>query len=350
MQTLKSVLNTDISGQPVHQKSATWLSIFSTGFAHPDFGNPLLGGTYSGIPVNFYSGTPSTTVKWSGIYGTTSWSPGPYLVPPNAIVEGSTPSNPNIGDPNGDRHLIVIDKNAQLSYELIGAFPNGDGTWTADAGIIWNLASDAELPPGNGSACAYGGPMSPILADPSQIHLDTDGTMTLGHVIGVNLPKTSAPYHWPADADAQTNSAGPPMGMYVRIKASYDISRLQPQSKAVARTLQKYGGIVFQNGGSVLYINGTPGGAGGAGVTWNDSDINDSSTGIKSIPWPSAFEFVDVSGLELSPATFDTNLPSGSSVGSTSNGSSPGSSVMIDLGSHHTKCRPRARQLDTFMH
>jgi hypothetical protein len=343
MQTTKSVLNSSTATMPVDQKSATWLGIFSTGATHPDFGNALISGTYNGIPVNFYSGTPRTTVKWSGVYGTTTWSPGPYLIPPNAIVEGSTPSNPNIGDPNGDRHLIVVDKNAQLSYELIGASPNGDGTWTADAGIIWDLTSDAELPPGNGSACAYGGPMAPILADPSQIHLESDGTSTLGHIIGVNLPKTSAPYRWPADADAQSNPSGPPMGTIIRLKASYDISKLQPQSQAIARTLQKYGGIVFQNGGSVLYINGTPGGAAGGGVTWNDSDINDSTTGIKSIPWPSAFEFVNVSGLEFSPSTFDINPNGPTSVSSTGpSGTNTGSASTAGL-STHTHSDPRAR-------
>ena len=47
------------------------------------------------------------------------------------------------------------------------------------------------------------------------------------------------------------------MGMRVRLRASYDISKLPRQAQVVARALQRYGMILSDNGGN-WFVTGTP--------------------------------------------------------------------------------------------
>ena len=72
------------------------------------------------------------------------------------------------------------------------------------------------------------------------------------------------------------------MGLRVRLKASYDISKLKPQAKAVAQALKTYGALVADNAGSKrVYISGA------VDLGWNDDDL----AGLKKIP-ASALEAV----------------------------------------------------------
>jgi hypothetical protein len=68
--------------------------------------------------------------------------PGPYPVPPGAPIEGG----PN-GD--GDRHVLVVDRDRGKLYELFSARPdlNGRG-WSAGSGAVFDLKSNALRPPG----------------------------------------------------------------------------------------------------------------------------------------------------------------------------------------------------------
>jgi hypothetical protein len=65
------------------------------------------------------------------------------------------------------------------------------------------------------------------------------------------------------------------MGLRLRLKASYDISKLRGQAHAIAQALKTYGALVADNGG------GSPKGFVGGVVDkgWNDDDLN----GIKQI-------------------------------------------------------------------
>ena len=72
------------------------------------------------------------------------------------------------------------------------------------------------------------------------------------------------------------------MGLRVRLKASYDISGLRGQARAVAQALKTYGALVADNAGSArVYVCGAvdPG--------WDDEALN----AIKTIP-ASALEAV----------------------------------------------------------
>jgi hypothetical protein len=60
--------------------------------------------------------------------------------------------------------------------------------------------------------------------------------------------------HW---APKSTNALAAPMGMRLRLKASYDISSFPPQSKVILAALKQYGMIMADNGSS-MYVSGDP--------------------------------------------------------------------------------------------
>ena len=71
------------------------------------------------------------------------------------------------------------------------------------------------------------------------------------------------------------------MGLRLRLKASYPLSRFHGQSLVILRALKRYGMIVADNGSSWYFQGATD-------TRWNDDDLNQ----MKSVPG-SAFEAVD---------------------------------------------------------
>jgi hypothetical protein len=57
------------------------------------------------------------------------------------------------------------------------------------------------------------------------------------------------------------------MGMRVRLKADYDISRFPPEAQVILTALKTYGMIVADNGGN-WFITGAP------DPRWNDENLN----------------------------------------------------------------------------
>src|SRR5437868_4319922 len=105
--------NQDISTQPVDPNSAKLISsIGLTTGLHPDFGTTW-NGAPNGIPY-VVVGADQPRVPVSFDYADES-DPGPYPIPPDAPIEGG----PN-GD--GDRHVLVVDKDAGKLYEMYDAF------------------------------------------------------------------------------------------------------------------------------------------------------------------------------------------------------------------------------------
>ena len=87
----------------------------------------------------------------------------------------------------------------------------------------------------------------------------------------------------------------PPMGARFRLKSSVDISTLNPESQIIAQAMQDYGMIVADNG-SNFFISGASYSVDGNNqyaLTWNDDDIQDTTHGLKSLPF-SDFEVVDL--------------------------------------------------------
>jgi hypothetical protein len=281
MTPASSFWHADVSGLPVHPQSATWISsIGATAGLKADFGSGLWEGGPIGIP---YTTAPGTQAKVPVSFGYADESdPGPYPIPPGAPIEGGPSST-------GDRHVLVVDRDACRLWELYSAYPkNGGASWTAGSGATWSLSSNAMRPLGWTSGDAAGLPILPGL-----VRYDEVAAGEIDHVIRFTAPKTANAYVWPASHRAGTGGASdPPMGTWLRLKAGYDISRFSAQNQVILRALEKHGMILADNGSS-LFMSGVP------DARWNNSDLN----ALKSIPG-SAFEVVDVSSLKVSSTSY----------------------------------------------
>lgn len=256
--------NTDISAMPVDPNSANLIaSIGLTTGLHPDFGSGTYAKAIIGIPYVVVSSAQAPVTITLGAYRKQS-DPGPYPVPPNAPIEGYKPDGAKF---HGDRHVLVIDKDTNRIYEMYSSFPQADGGWKATSAALFDLDSDNVRPtaqPGWTSADAAGLPIFPGLA-----RYDEASSGVIPHALRFTVAQSRAAYVSPANhfASTQTSVNLPPMGMRVRLKASYNIpTTFSTQTKAILQALKTYGMIVADNG-SNWYISGAP------NDNWNNSAL-----------------------------------------------------------------------------
>jgi hypothetical protein len=261
--------NEDISSLPVNVNSNAYIAaIGSSKGLHPDFGE----NEQYGIPYNI---ADNSTKKVSVSFDYADESDvGPYPIPTNPYIEAGS-----------DQHLLVLEKDECKLYELYDVSFNivsrGSG-WVAGSGAIWDLKSDDVRPAGWTSADAAGLPILPGL-----VRYDEIVAGAINHAIRFTAPKTQAGYIFPArhKASSSADPSLPPMGLRVRLKASYDISKLPTQAKIIAAAMKKYGMILADNGSSWFFQGAySPG--------WNDDDLNT----LKNIPG-SAFEAVETGAI-----------------------------------------------------
>jgi hypothetical protein len=214
---------------------------------HPDFGSGTYNGAPIGIPITVVS-HHTRRVQVSFQYASES-DRGPYPIPPHPAIEGGPA-------PSGDRHVLLVDRDACRDYELFAAYPAAHGRWRAGSGAIFNLRSDHLRPAGWTSADAAGLPILPGLA-----RYDEVARGSIDHALRFTAPCTAARYVYPArhltSASRCPGGVSPPMGLRVRLKPGVDIARLPRQARIVAQALKRYGMILADNG-SPWYISGAP--------------------------------------------------------------------------------------------
>ena len=258
-------LNEEIVNAPVSPNSASYIaSIGLSAHLHPDFGtNPTYGIPYTVVGPE-QAEEPIRFTKYRS-----ESDPGPYPVPPNAPVEGA-------GKP-GDRHVLVAQEGTCTLYELYKAHFK-EGRWTAASGAVFNLKSNALRPEGWTSADAAGLPIFPLLVRYPEVHAGQ-----IDHALRVTVPATQRGYIHPAThfASSSSDPSLPPMGLRLRLKASYSLAGFTGESLVVLEALKRYGLIVADNG-SPWFITGAP------DPRWNDEDLEQ----IKQVPG-SEFEAVE---------------------------------------------------------
>ncbi|HST56620.1 MAG TPA: hypothetical protein VLJ42_12110 [Solirubrobacteraceae bacterium] len=261
-------INRDISHAPLDPSSARYIaSIGATGRLHPDFGsNPSYGIPYAVAGAR----QPKVPIRFTA-YGGES-DPGPYPIPPGAPVEG----NPGPSDHGGDRHVLVLQLSSCKLYELYDAHRAGAG-WEAGSGAVFNLRSNALRPDGWTSADAAGLPIFPLLVRYDEVRA---GRIT--HALRMTVQRTQQGFIHPAThyASSNTDPRLPPMGLRLRLKASFDTSGYHGEALVVLTALKRYGLIVADNG-SNWFITGAP------DRRWRDEDLDQ----LKTVPG-SAFEAV----------------------------------------------------------
>ncbi len=281
--------NTPIDTLPVDANSAAYIAtIGSDAHVHADFGSgewPPGSGSPIGIP---YVDVPGTQPRVSVTFDYDDESdPGPYPIPPDAPIEGGP-------DSDGDRHILVVDRDNCILYELFYAWSQPDGSWHAGSGAIFDLNSHVLRPDGWTSADAAGLPVLPGL-----VRYDEVAAGEIRHALRFTAPQTRKDYVWPArhQASSLTGTQYPPMGQRFRLRAKFDVSGFSPDAQIILRALKKWGMMLADNG-SAWYISGAP----------DDRWDNDMLHELHQVHG-SDFEAVDVSSLMVDPNSGQAQRP-----------------------------------------
>jgi hypothetical protein len=277
-----NIWNTSIDTLPVHLRSDQYVADVGAGATfHADFGSgvwPPNSASPIGIPfVEVPGDQPPVNVVWTA-YGDES-DPGPYPIPANAPIEGGP-------DATGDRHVLVLDTDHCMLYELFYAWPESDGSWRAANGAVYDLTSNSLRPDTWTSADAAGLPILPGL-----VRYDEVAAGRIEHAIRFTASRTQKAHVWPArhNASSITDPNVPPMGQRFRLKADFDMTGFSAETRVILEAMQTYG-IILADNGAPWYISGAP------DERWDNSVLHE----LHDLPG-SAFEAVDVSSLMLHP-------------------------------------------------
>jgi hypothetical protein len=212
---------------------------------HADFGSGLWNGGPIGIPITVV-GKSQRKLRLAFQYAAES-DRGPYPIPRNVKIEGGRRSN-------GDRHALILDRDSCRLYEFFALYPTASGGWRAGSGAIWNLRSNRLRPAGWTSADAAGLPILPGLA-----RFDEVARGRIDHALRFTVRRTRRAYVYPARHYASDSNDPnlPPMGLRLRLKASYPTRDYPRQARIVLEALKRYGMLVADNGAD-WYITGAP--------------------------------------------------------------------------------------------
>ena len=132
-------------------------------------------------------------------------------------------------------------------------------------------------------------PGLPIL--PGLVRYDEVAAGEIAHALRFTTDETRTSYIYPArhQAGESSSSSLPPMGLRVRLKKGYDVSRFSPQARVIAVALQRYGMILADNG-SPWYITGA-----------SDPNFDDDVMHELDVITGRDLEVVDTSGLVNGP-------------------------------------------------
>ena len=268
--------NQDISATAKHRRSADYMRrirrLGSNQSLHPDFGGD---GEY-GIP---YTVVPQTeplvdvTIGPQGYadeseFGAGTAGPPSAPIPLDAPIEG-------FGS-NGDRHVLVVREGTCDLWEMYRSFPRpADDEWRADSTALFDLASADRHPETWTSADAAGLPVLPGL-----VRYDEVAAGSVDHAIRATFAATRRGYIHPAVhyASDRCGPSLPPMGLRLRLKASYYQSHLDDfdpdsQARPIFEALYRYGLIVADNGSNWYFT-------GAADPRWDDDELGD----LKDVP------------------------------------------------------------------
>ena len=204
---------------------------------------------------------------------------GRYPIPPDTPVEGGERSA-------GDRHILLIDLERCLLYEIFDAHKLSESEWKGGSGIMMDLTSNALRADGKTSADAAGLPIFPGL-----VRYDEVASGEINHALRFTVPNTQNAYIWPArhKASNKADPKLPPLGARFRLRADFDISKYSRQNQVILTALKRYGMILADNG-SAVFISGVP------DKRWDDNDLHKLGA-IEA----DDFEAVDESQLQLLP-------------------------------------------------
>ncbi|MEO5596223.1 MAG: hypothetical protein ABIQ97_03675 [Lysobacteraceae bacterium] len=336
--------NTDISSAPVDSNSASFISFINNGGTrrlHPDFGGDVATGSVDiyGLPYATVDGSqPKLTVQFQysdesdGVDHSTDTSFAFYPIPTQAItqahwVEGGAPGNVDQRN-DGDRHLLILDRDNRLLYELYNVWYDGS-VWRAGSGALFDLKTNNRRPEGWTSADAAGLAILPGLVRYDEV-FNAYGTTVSGinHAFRVTV-RSSNGHVYPGSHSAGSQSGALPMGARLRLKASKNISGFTPEMQKIFRAMKTYGLIVADNG-SDMYISGT------YDTNWNNDVLNPAFDALSAsdfevlqLGWKPPATAVGVSQIAIAPASLVGGNGASGSV--TLSGAAPTGGITVAL-------------------
>jgi hypothetical protein len=250
---------------------------------HPDFGgdvdpddptNPeIYGMVYFTVPgsqprVPVFFPDPDYDSEsdhgWPGL-------PSGYPIPDAARTQKHWIEGGARGDapPGGDRHMIIVDTDNRVLYELWHARYNttlnrweGSDDDDAGSGAIFSLESNFRRPEGWTSADAAGLAILPGL-------IRRDEAMSgqpIRHAFRFTMDDSNG-HVWPASHDAGSNVNAMPFGTRLRLKPGTVITGFPAYIQRIFQAMKTYG-LIFADNGSDMYIQGA------YDANWNNDELN----------------------------------------------------------------------------
>ena len=217
----------------------------------------------------------------------------PMPIPANAPIEGGS----NYAASGGDGHVMVISRSpitghVQQLFELWHARPQQGGSWTADASAAFDITSNNVRPTKAGQCDVTSADAAGLPIFPGLVRYDEAASGAIYHALRFTVSSTRMAFVPPANhwASSNTSTSYPPMGMRVRLKASYVIpSNFSTESKAILQALKTYGMMVADNG-SNWYISGD------TDDQWSNSPVFSELSTVEG----SNFEVIQMTGIVTS--------------------------------------------------
>ena len=227
-----------------------------------DFGSGYWEGAPIGIPY-VVVGAGQTTFPityrandYDENYGDES-DPGPYPIPLSAPIEGNG---------SGDSHVIAVDVEGLVLYELYNASVTSVG-WECSSSAKYDLTKNEQRPDGWTSADAAGLPIFPLLVRYEEIL-----TGTIDHPIRFTITRGRIyqGYVRPANhlVTGEQEDDLLPFGAILRLKSDYDISGFSGTNQVILQAMKDHG-LMLADVGSNMFISGAP------DERWDNDDLRD---------------------------------------------------------------------------
>lgn len=274
--------NVDVSQAPVDPNSEDFIDFIGGDTRlHPDFGGnaDVFPETYGMIYVSAPGSQPLVPVTFVE-FGDESDAGAPgrpagYPIPEAAktqpgYIEGGYPGNV---DTSGDRHMLLVDRDRRLLFELYHTQWNAAlNRWEAGSGAVFDLSTNGRRPEGWTSADAAGLAILPGLVR----YDEAAGPDPIRHAFRFTVRQTRG-HVFPASHTASTSNSPDalPLGARLRLKAGKDLSGYTPEVRRIFQAMKTHGLLLADNG-SDMYITGTH------DTRWNNDVLNPAFASLRA--------------------------------------------------------------------
>jgi hypothetical protein len=248
--------NQDIRSLPVHPRSEIYKAAIDSFNPGTEYLRLDLGSTETdyGIPwIAVPPGQAPVAISY-GVDGedySDESDPGPFPIPPDAPIEGGSPTQPD--PPSGDRHVLAVDQTDCTLYELYRAVRTSAPVgFRVAASARWNLLVNHTRPAGWTSADAAGMAMLPGLLRREEV-----ARGRIDHALRVTFVRAARAWVAPGNHyGGYPDDSYLPYGARLRLREGYPETGYSADARVLIRALKRYG-LIFADQGTNGYISGT---------------------------------------------------------------------------------------------